>query len=126
MSGDVRRSVTNTDGFFTFASVPPGAYNVAVENAGFLKYEQTGLALGASERRNIDVAMQVGSASEKVEVVAATDVIAPVDSGEKAATLTAHQMDNFIIVGSNAAEFIKIMPGFGICQRHLEQGELHR
>ena len=54
-SGDVRRSVTNTDGFFTFASVPVGTYNVAVENAGFLKYEQTGISLGAAERRNLDV-----------------------------------------------------------------------
>jgi hypothetical protein len=113
-SGDVRRSVTNSDGFFTFASIAVGTYNVSIESAGFLKYEQNGISLGAAERRNIDVTMQVGSASEKVEVVAATDVVAPVDSGEKAATLTAKQMDNFIIVGSNAAEFIKIMPGFGI------------
>ena len=38
----------------------------------------------------------------------------PVDSGEKSSTLTTKELENFVIVGSNAAEFIKIMPGFGI------------
>ena len=42
------------------------------------------------------------------------DSVAPVDSGEKSATLTTKELQNYVPVGSNAAEFIKIMPGFGI------------
>ena len=113
-SGDVRRTVTNADGYFAFASVPVATYTVAVENAGFLRHEQVGLTLGASERRNLDIVMQVGSAAEKVEVVAATDIVAPVDSGEKASVLTTKQLQDFAVVGRNAAEFIKILPGFAI------------
>jgi hypothetical protein len=38
----------------------------------------------------------------------------PEDSGEKSETLTTKELENYVQVGSNAAEFIKIMPGFGI------------
>ena len=41
-------------------------------------------------------------------------MFAPVDSGEKSSTLTTKELQNFVQMGSNAAEFIKIMPGFGI------------
>jgi hypothetical protein len=37
-----------------------------------------------------------------------------VDSGEKSETLTTKELQNYIQVGSNAAEYIKIMPGFGL------------
>ncbi|PYT26408.1 MAG: carboxypeptidase regulatory-like domain-containing protein [Acidobacteria bacterium] len=40
------------------------------------------------------------------------DQIIPTDSGEKSTTLTEKQLQDFTIVGSNAAEFIKILPGF--------------
>lgn len=113
-SGDIRRTVTNADGFFTFASVPAASYTVTVENQGFQTWEQTGIALTGAERRNIDISLAVGSAAEKVEVVAATDIVAPVDSGEKAATLTTKQLQDFTVVGRSAAEFIKILPGFAI------------
>ena len=36
------------------------------------------------------------------------------DSGEKSDTLTTRELQNYVQVGSNAAEYIKIMPGFGI------------
>ena len=42
------------------------------------------------------------------------DQLAPVDSGEKSSTLTTKELQNYVQMGSNAAEFIKIMPGFGI------------
>ena len=37
----------------------------------------------------------------------------PVDSGAKSDILTTKELQNFVQVGSNAAEYIKIMPGFG-------------
>src|SRR5438045_7082074 len=40
--------------------------------------------------------------------------IATMDSGEKSFALTTKELENFAQVGSNAAEYIKIVPGFGI------------
>ncbi len=49
-----------------------------------------------------------------MEVTGDIDLVAPVDSGEKADRLTSKELDNFIQLGTNAAEYIKILPGFGI------------
>lgn len=119
-SGDVRRTVTNADGYFTFASVPVGSYTMTVENAGFLTYQVANIALQGAERRNIDVSMQVGSTAETVSVSAVTDILVPVDSGEKSTTLTTKQLQDFSVVGRSAAEFIKIMPGFAIANTGTE------
>ncbi|MES1262439.1 MAG: carboxypeptidase regulatory-like domain-containing protein, partial [Acidobacteriota bacterium] len=54
------------------------------------------------------------STTETIQVTSSPDNLVPVDSGEKSTTLTSKELQNFVAVGSNAAEFIKIMPGFGI------------
>jgi hypothetical protein len=61
-----------------------------------------------------NVTLKVGSTAETVEVTGISDALVPVDSGEKSSTLTTKELQNYVQVGSNAAEFIKIMPGFGI------------
>ena len=62
----------------------------------------------------MDAQITVGTTSQAVEITAGVDAIAPVDSGEKSALISQKELQNFVSVGSNAAEFIKIMPGFGI------------
>jgi hypothetical protein len=119
-SGDVRRSTTNEEGYFTFASVPVGSYVLTVEAPGFLNYQVANIALQGSERRNIDISMRVGATTETVSVSAVTDVVVPVDSGEKSTTLTTRQLQDFSVVGRSAAEFIKIMPGFAIANTGSE------
>ena len=113
-SGSLRETVTNNDGYFTFASVPVGSYDLSVEAKGFSTYKVNGISLGGGEKRNVDVTLQVGTTSQTVEIQGGADLVAPVDSGEKSSTLTSKELQNYVSVGSNAAEFIKIMPGFGI------------
>ena len=114
-SGDVRRTVSNSDGYFTFASIPAATYSVTIAAQGFIKLERTGIELLGSEKRNLSsLILQVGSTTEAVNVTSAVENISPVDSGEKAAVLTTKQLQDFSVVGRSAAEFIKILPGFGI------------
>jgi hypothetical protein len=113
-SGSLRETVTNSQGYYTFASVPVGSYELTVAMAGFENYRETGIALGGGEKRNVNVNLKVGSATETVVVTGTSDLLTTVDSGEKSATLSVKQLENFVQVGSNAAEFIKMMPGFGI------------
>ncbi len=113
-SGSLRESASNNEGYYTFASVPVGAYELTVEARGFQTFKGTGIELGGGEKRNVNVTLKVGTTGEIVEVSALADAIAPVDSGEKSSTLTTKELQNFISVGSNAAEFLRIIPGFGI------------
>jgi hypothetical protein len=113
-SGSQRETVSNSDGYFTFASVPVGTYDLTVEAKGFNSSKISGIALGGGEKRNVDISLKVGTTSETVEVTGTVDQLAPVDSGEKSSTLTTKELQNYVQTGSNAAEFIKIMPGFGV------------
>ena len=111
-SGDLRSTVSNGDGYFTFAAVPPGAYTVSVEKAGFSVWETKSIVLNSADKRNMTgIKLKPGATTETV-VVEATDIqITPVDSGEKSTLITEHILQNVAIVGQNAAEFVKIMPG---------------
>src|SRR5271157_6034862 len=115
-SGSLRETTTNGEGYFTFASVSVGdfTYELTVEAKGFVTYKASGIALNGGEKRNINVALKVGATSEVVEVTGTSTSIVPVDSGEKSSTLSTKELQNFVQVGSNAASFIKILPGFGI------------
>lgn len=113
-SGDTRNTTTNSDGYFTFASLPVATYTLTIEASGFAQTVVDRISFTGGEKRNMDIVLKVGSTSEKIEVTGAVDLITPVDSGEKSATLTTKQLQDFSIVGRSAAEFIKILPGFGI------------
>ncbi len=119
-SGDVRKTVTNSDGYFTISSVPAGTYKVIVEAPGFQKWETTGIAFNGSDKRNLDITMQVGTATQAIEVISAQDLVTPVDSGEKSTVLNTAQLQNYTVVGRSAAEFIKILPGFSIANTGTE------
>src|ERR1700736_3781936 len=47
-SGSLRETVTNSDGYYTFASVSVGdfQYELTVEAKGFISYKGSGIALG--------------------------------------------------------------------------------
>jgi len=112
LSGDVRETTTDAQGYYTFASVPVGTYNVTIEAPGFQGFKVNEISMGGGERRNVNASLQVGSTNETVEVTGTADILAPVDSGEKSAVLSTEQLSNYVQVGSNAAEYLKIMPGF--------------
>lgn len=116
-SGSMRDSTTNGEGYYTFASVSVGdfTYELTVEAKGFVTYRATGIVLTNGEKRNINVTLKIGATSETVEVTGAATSIVPVDSGEKSATLSSKELDNYLTTqGSNAVAAIGIMPGFAI------------
>ena len=114
VSGSARETVTNSDGYFTFASVPVGKYNLSIEAQGFQSYKADGIVLGGAEKRNLNVTLAVGAASQTVEVNAEAVQLVTTDSAEKSYTLGTQELQNMVQVGSDAAEYIKIMPGFAV------------
>src|SRR5438552_4139603 len=113
-SGSQRDTVANSDGYYTFASAPPGAYQLSVAAPGFESFQKNGIALGGGDKLNVNVSLKVGDAAQTVVVSSDVDLVIPVDSGEISDRLSTRELENFIQLGANAAEFIKIMPGFGI------------
>ena len=111
-SGILRRTVSNGDGYFTFAAVPPGTYTLRAEGTGFVAWEAKSVVLNAGDMRSVAGIKLAPSGQVQTVVVEATgNQITPVDSGEKSVLINEHILQNVAIVGQNAAEFVKIMPG---------------
>jgi hypothetical protein len=114
-SGDERRTVTNNDGFFSISGVQVGDYSVSINAQGFEKYKQTNIHFDAGDSRKLDsIALKVGASTDTVTVTGEAEQLTPVDSGEKSTVIGQKQMQDIAIVGQNAAEFIKILPGFAL------------
>ncbi len=113
-SGSQRETLTNSDGYYTFSSVPPGTYQITVAAKGFEGHKQSDIALGGGDKLNFNFTLKVGNTSNVVEVSGTVDLLVTTDSGENSNRLTVKELDNFIQLGTNAAEYIKMMPGFGI------------
>ena len=115
-SGSERETITNNEGYFTFASLDVGdyTYELTVAAKGFLTYKAPGIALSGGEKRNVNVALKVGSTPEPLRS-RAWPIPSCLWTRAKSRPRSPHkELENFVEVGSNAAEFIKIMPGFGI------------
>src|SRR2546430_8217754 len=59
VSGSARDTVTNSEGYYTFSSVPVGTYVLTVEATGFKTYKADDIRLGGGERRNGNVMLAV-------------------------------------------------------------------
>jgi len=67
-TGIATTQLTNGQGFYSFQSLPLGNYTVDVEQKGFKAYRQTGLILDVNQALVVDVALQIGQTTEKIEV----------------------------------------------------------
>jgi hypothetical protein len=64
---------SNDQGIYRFLALPPGQYNVAAGATGFKTYEQGPITLQVNDNVTLNIAPQVGDASERVIVSAAAE-----------------------------------------------------
>src|SRR2546429_481944 len=110
--GGLRSPVSNAEGYFTFAAVPPATYTITVEKENFKTWAAKSIVLNSDDKRNVTgIKVDPGAPKETVVVEASSVQITPTESGEKSTLINEHILQNVAIVGQNAAEFVKIMPG---------------
>ena len=66
----VRTAVATAAGVYTFPSIPPGSYSLRTEVSGFKTWISEPFQVQVQQVVRLDVVMQVGQTSEKVEVAA--------------------------------------------------------
>ena len=71
-----RQTESNDQGNYAAPMLPPGNYRINVVKTGFKPVARTGIQLAVDQNARIDVALEIGSVAETVEVVAATPLIA--------------------------------------------------
>jgi hypothetical protein len=66
---------TDASGYYHFANVPPGSYTVTVNAQGFSELKREGIGIEVGHLPTLDLVLQVGAASQVVEVSGAAPVI---------------------------------------------------
>ena len=70
-TGATRKVTTNSEGLYSFPSLPPGTYELRVEQTGFKISLNDNVRLEVQQTARLDVAMEVGQVGETVTISAA-------------------------------------------------------
>ena len=113
-TGVTRTARSDNSGQFTLPAMPAAGYDVQVSAPGFQSAAGK-FFLGARDRAVLSVVLRVAGAAEQVEVVSASAQIMPAPPPQAArlmpqAKVVGGQMQEFAIVGRDAAELMRPMP----------------
>jgi hypothetical protein len=107
----IRQAVATDDkGFYSFASLPVGRYDLQVESTSFKPYIRTGIVIDANSALTIDAVLQVGGRSE---VVSVTDNQLHVEttSTQMGEVITGAQMTSVPLNGRSYTDLLALQPG---------------
>ena len=119
LTGIVREDITSQSGDYSFPLIDVGTYEVSVEFAGFKNLTRTGVIVQINEKVRVDLALQVGQISERVEVTADA-VSLRTDDVTLGNTVEQRRLVELPLGGfRNAAHVAVLQPGVQIGRAHV-------
>ncbi|SPE36007.1 conserved exported hypothetical protein [Candidatus Sulfopaludibacter sp. SbA6] len=110
-------TVTTGTGNYTLLELPAGSYTLAIEQAGFSKYEQTNIQVQVAVATRVDVVLKVGAATDSVTVTSESTLL-KTETAEQSMTVAGNQIAELPInfgIGAGAIRnpysFIQMTPG---------------
>ncbi len=89
-TGVTTKVITNQTGYYEAISLDPGTYSVAAEAPGFKTTVRPGIELETGARLSIDLRLEVGAASQSVEVIAESPLLDTTSAAGDCATSLHH------------------------------------
>ena len=109
-TGEKRVSDSDGSGNFSFPLIEIGDYTVSVEMQGFKTQIRTGVHVEYQQKARVNVTLEVGAASERVEVIA-TGVELKTDDASLGVTIDHTRVVELPIVNRNFASLVVLTPG---------------
>jgi hypothetical protein len=108
---NLERSVnTNEQGEYRIEFLPVGEYTVTVEASGFKKFLRKNVTLEVAQTVRVDVALEVGSTGETIQVLAAAPLV-NTSNPELGRTVENEEIVNLPIVNRNLYTLLDLTPG---------------
>lgn len=105
---------TESDGRFTFLSMPPGRYVVTATKQGFAKLLQENLELTVGRLINLDLSLKVSGVSGEVTVTTSPNI--DTVKTESSTTLNSKSIENTPVLGRKFEDLLTLTPGVSITQ----------
>ena len=100
-TGATFRAASTTTGNYNLAQLPTGTYSLTATEPGFKTFVRQNIELPVAQTVRIDVAMEVGSATESV-TVSDTAPLLQTESGELSHNVKTERLNNLPILGIGA------------------------
>jgi Carboxypeptidase regulatory-like domain len=118
-------TTSNSAGYYEAPLLLPGRYQITAQSSGFKQYVRSGLTLGLGEQQEINITMEVGSASESVTVSGESPILdtSTTSSGK---VLTTQEIMDLPVLANNIIIQTRMVPGVqtsGTTQ-YLTQGQI--
>src|SRR6516225_10579586 len=109
-TGFSRTDVTDSNGAYNIQYLPVGIYTVAVEAAGFKKFEQQNLSVSVDSAQTLIVALEVGAESQTITVTEAPPLV-NTSTAELGRTVLPEEIIQLPLVNRNAYTELSLTPG---------------
>ncbi len=106
----VERTQTDKIGYYHVHHLPPGAYRIRIEAAGFKVTVLNEVEVNASATTPADAVLKVGTASEVVEVAAGAALV-QTEEGRLANTVSTREVENLPLNGRQVYQLVTEEPG---------------
>ncbi|HZF37484.1 MAG TPA: carboxypeptidase regulatory-like domain-containing protein [Blastocatellia bacterium] len=106
-----RETVSLSEGSFRLDAVDPGTYKVEAAARGFKTTTRAQVVVAAGQTTEISFKLEVGSASEVVNISADSTVMLQTQDGARASTITARQITDLPVSTLNPADLVFTLPG---------------
>src|SRR5262245_20132120 len=103
-------AVSNNEGVYEFVQIPPGKYSLTVEARGFKKYQHTTMMLEVAQMALLDVALEVGSVTETIEV-STQMVLLETSSSTLDSVVNSKSAEALPLNGRNILQLVALSPG---------------
>ena len=101
---------TDSKGFYSFPSLEVGTYNVEVSQTGFRTFGKLGIVVDANSAIRTDATLQLGAASEKIEVSSDT-VHVETENTQMGEVITGKNMTSVPLNGRSYIDLLALQPG---------------
>jgi hypothetical protein len=109
-TNEVKQTVTDEAGNYTFPALLPAVYNVEVSSKGFRTQVVNGVRLEVNQTARVDARLPVGEVVERVEV-AATAVLLKTDTSDIGHVVTNKQIVELPLNGRDFLQLARLIPG---------------
>ncbi|HYZ87363.1 MAG TPA: TonB-dependent receptor [Bryobacteraceae bacterium] len=121
---NVSRSVTtNENGAYRIGPLVPGTYELHTSMSGFKTSIQQGVILETGSVVKVDVTLEVGNVSERIEVTAVAPMLQTQETSV-GSVITTQQLARIPVNGRNYTRLLVLMPGTSDIRRSQGRGDL--
>ncbi len=114
-TGVERTAMTNADGLYTAVNLLPGNYQVTVSASGFNTLVRNGVTITVGAQQTLDLSLQVGSVTDRVEVTSLAPEV-EVTSSEISATVNSTTVRELPLNGRSWTDLAALQPGVNAIQ----------